>query len=388
MSTNTDVTRRSFMQMVGSSGLLSLAGAVPAFGAVASEPAQQPRFAYVASSKKGSQGIHVFAITGARWTSTHFVASQAPSALALSPDKRTLFAANRVRRYRNLPTASVESYRIEAGSGRLTLINRQPLALSAIHPEHLAVSPDGKYLAVSATGGGSYNVLPIAEDGSLQPVAALRKELGMGTHPVYQASSRPQQIAFDGAGRLLTTDLGTDRVSVFELADGDLLLKQRTQTAPESGPGMVAITGGHSHLFVGNALDGTIATYTYDEATGDLSLQQNSVRTVTSAGLQLASLSMHPRRRVLYSAARGNGAGSLTAWEFNPESGSLQHVARVHLLGEPASLSISPDGSNLFALDAANNAVMSVKHHAAVTEITAALVASVPVPTALALVYS
>jgi 6-phosphogluconolactonase len=387
MPTNTDVTRRSFMQMVGGSGLLSLTSRLPALGpSLQCSPGL--RFAYVASNSKTDQGIHVFSVANGRWMAIQFVTSSAPSALALSPDKRTLFVANRIRRYQSLPTASVEAYRIEAASGQLTLINRQALALSAVDPEYIAVSPNGKHLAVSATGGGAYNVLPIAEDGSLQPVAALRKEVGSSSHPLYQASSQPQQIMFDRTGRLLATDLGTDRVSVFELADDSLLLKQRATTAPESGPSMVAIAGRDPYLFVGNALNGTVVTYRYEEATGNLASQKTSTQTVASSNETLASLALHTQSNFLYTATRRKKAGTITAWAFNSKDGALTKKAKVDLQGEPASLSISPAANNLFALDVFADAILALNHDPASAEITSSTVADVLAPTAWSMIYS
>ena len=106
--------------------------------------------------------IEVFQREGRRRWKIQRVASANPSFLTLDADRNHLFAVNDVDEYEGLPVGTVESYTIETDSGRLALIGRQALSLSAIGPRHLALSPDGRYMVVAVYGGGAYNVLPVA----------------------------------------------------------------------------------------------------------------------------------------------------------------------------------------------------------------------------------
>ena len=106
--------------------------------------------------------------------------SRAPACLLLSPAQRTLYVANEVDVHEGLPRGTVEAYRVDPLDGRLTLLARRPLSLSATRPRHMALSPDGKLLAVAAYGGGIYNLLPIAEDGSIGSPSSIYKEAGCG----------------------------------------------------------------------------------------------------------------------------------------------------------------------------------------------------------------
>src|SRR5260370_5325147 len=93
----------------------------------------KPRFAYVGSGDS-TQSIAVFAIQGDHWTPVHTVSSERPTALALHPSRHLLYVANEVDSYQGLPSGTLEAYAIDPASGRLTLLNRQPLSLSGIMP--------------------------------------------------------------------------------------------------------------------------------------------------------------------------------------------------------------------------------------------------------------
>ena len=230
--------RREFVQMAGSSlgamsfGLPLLARATGASGSVA------PRFAHVGFGGKGAkdEGIAVFDLRGGglrgenlrggRWRPASVVASAAPSSLALDAGERFLYAVNAVDEYEGLPTGTVEAYAIYAADGSLKLINRQKLSLSATAPRHAAVSPDGRALVVAVHGGGAYNVLPLGKDGSVGAVSGILKETGSGPHD-RQRSAHPQMVVFDRAGRGVTADLGSDRLSVLKLNTARLSIAGR-----------------------------------------------------------------------------------------------------------------------------------------------------------------
>ena len=150
-------TRREFMR--GAAGVVALPH-LP--HAVASAPSRH--FAYVAS---GEGSLHVFRLHGEVWTRIQQVPSPAPAHVLLSPAQRTLYVANEVDVHERLPRGTIQAFHVDPFDGRLTLLGRTPLSLSATHPRHLALSPDGKLLAVAAYGGAIYNLFRIAEDGSL-----------------------------------------------------------------------------------------------------------------------------------------------------------------------------------------------------------------------------
>jgi 6-phosphogluconolactonase (cycloisomerase 2 family) len=306
------------------------------------------------------QGIQVFAIRGERWTPTQTIASEHPSCLALHPNQRFLYAVNEIDSYHGLPSGTVEAFAIDPDHGRLTLLDRQPLSLSAIRPRHLAVSPDGRSLVVAVSGGGAYNVLPIATDGRLGKVWGILKEVGSGPNPTHQQASHPQMVIFDPTARhLLGTDLGSDRVNVFTLADDKLTLHGRSATQPGSGPHQMAMHPDSHLLYVRNELEASISCYGYNATNGKVldRLQHVAIRPDNSNGQPAAgTMAIHPSGRYLY--ASDHRCETIAGWHINAATGALTSMkSRIDRLGSPHAITLTPDGSALLVLSQKSDSV-------------------------------
>jgi 6-phosphogluconolactonase len=191
-------TRREFVR--GAAGVVALPRWLP--------QQSDAGFAYVASA---NDAIHAFQVRGAKWTPIQQVPSAAPAAIAISGD--SLYVANDIGRYDRLPRGSVECFRI-ADDGRLAYQGRVALSLSATHPRSIAVSPDGRVLAVASHEDGIYNLFAIGAQGCLGTPSGIFKDIG-GVHP--------HALRFDRGGtRLVSSDAESDRLSVFDVEDGKL----------------------------------------------------------------------------------------------------------------------------------------------------------------------
>jgi 6-phosphogluconolactonase (cycloisomerase 2 family) len=190
----------------------------------------------------------------------------------LAPNGKFLFAVSDINENPGTPAGSVESYAVDAAGGRLKLISRQSLSLSATQPTHLALSPDGRFIVVAAFGGGIYNVLPVRENGEIGSVTQSVKEIGMGVHPQKQLLAHPHSVAFHPSGNfVIGTDFGSDRVNVFEFQDGCLRCVQRVSTSPGSGPAQLTISESGSVVRVKHALTRGSSSYRFDSDKARLS---------------------------------------------------------------------------------------------------------------------
>lgn len=352
--------RRVFVKLTGCSSLGVMSARLPWFSMTGSENKQAtPRFAYIGSASEShaavngfAHGIGVFTIEGDRWRRTSTVASDHPSFLALHPSERFLYAINEVNWYNNLPTGTVEAYAANAKDGSLTLLNRQPLSLSATAPRHMAVSPDGRALVVAVHGGGAYNVLPIDEGGKLARVSGILKETGSGPNEEHQQAAHPQMVMFDRMGRLLGADMGSDRLSVFTLDDGKLSVAARTEALAGSGPRHMELHPRGNLLFVANGLDASLSCYGYDAKNGKVLKQLECVSTVKNRNGEKSAvvMAMHPSGEFLYTAHR-SGDGGVTVWQSN-STGALRLVQREgDGLQSLHALTITPDGNELLTLN-------------------------------------
>ena len=224
-------TRRHFLQAAGLSiaaQSLRVADALPA--------PERPTHAYVAV--KG--GLHVLRVKKASWQPLQFVKTVAPSAVLLNDRSGLLFVANARTHFEGLPTATVESYRVDPVSRMLTLVAAQKLGLATVVPHALALSPDGSLLVVAAAAG-LYNVLPVTPDGVIGEVTAVRKELEMNA-----ASSTRMRFVTDH--QLQVQDAAGTRLYRCD-ANGMVLLQAPPLSASERDLTPLLVTGQRSVAF-------------------------------------------------------------------------------------------------------------------------------------------
>ncbi len=335
-------TRREFLR--GAAGVV----AVPL---LPFQNARSPRFAYVSS---GLGSLHVFSVQSDSWKEIQRVPSHAPGCVLLSPAQRTLYVANDVDVYDGSPRGTVEAYDI-GRDGRVALLGRRLLSLSATHPRGMAVSPDGKLLAVAAYGGGVYNLFPIAADGSPGQRCSIFKDTGCGPHSDLQASPHPHTLLFDATGRhLLASDFGSDRLSVFAVEDGRLQRRMAVSTGEGSGPGACALHPSGAYFYLWHELESTLACYAYDGASGVVGKPVQRQPRPGSHGSK--TLALHPSGRALYTAHENRNV--VQVWQMDAEGDRLLAAQDMSLgEGRPTQMIAAPDGKSLYLLSAAGGLI-------------------------------
>lgn len=255
--TGTHLSRRAFLQ---GAAAIPVASVLPVRAKESS-----PSIEYVGTA----ESIEVYRADGGRKRKVQSIASQRPASLTRDARAKYLFAVNQIDNYQGLPTGSVESYRVEPGTGHLSLINRAPLSLSATMPRHLALSPDGRLLVVAVHGGGLYNVLPVGSNGEIGRVTQAIKEIGCSINGHRQLSAHPHSVVFHPSGKfLLGTDEGADRINVFRIDGGHMIRVNRIPTVPGSGPTGLAIESSGSDVLVEHAFSTAINRYSFDSRSG------------------------------------------------------------------------------------------------------------------------
>lgn len=161
-------------------------------------------------------------------------------------------------------------------NGAVSPLGREPTG--GVEPCYVAIDPSGKFVVAANYGGGSIVVYRIDADGSLGERTALVQHRGTGPNASRQEQAHVHQTRFDASGRwLLVCDLGTDRVHVYALdpETGDLAPAPTpyVPTAPGAGP-RHAVSLSHGFVYVANELDATVAAYSFNDSTGELTPAQ------------------------------------------------------------------------------------------------------------------
>jgi 6-phosphogluconolactonase len=187
-----------------------------------------------------------------------------PSYLALSPDRRTLYAVD------EQAEGAVTAVRLGAGRPPEVLGSR---ATGGADPCHLAVHPGGGFLLSAHYTDGSLAVHPVERDGSLGEATDVVRHTGSGPDPERQQGPHAHMVITDPAGRyVLAVDLGTDTVHTYRLDERKGRLQERGQAAtrPGAGPRHLAFHPSGRHAYLVNELDNTLVVCGYEPRTGTL----------------------------------------------------------------------------------------------------------------------
>lgn len=200
-------------------------------------------------------------------------------------------------------------------------------------PCHLALDPSGRFLAVANYVSGSVAMLPIGEDGTLEGARAVVVHEGSSVHPTRQQGAYAHMVCFDPlSGALLVCDLGIDCVVAYGVGeDGELTERPagRVRLPPGSGPRHLALHPAGRHAFVVNELSNTVGVlrrtaegFELLTTVPTLGAGADGGGTSTAAAVRLAG----GGSQVLVSN-RTPGEGSIATFAFDEGSGQLTLLA-------------------------------------------------------------
>ena len=302
-----------------------------------------------------SQGIYVCEFrseTGELTEARLAAATQNPSFLALSPDRRYLYAVRETGKFQDQDSGGVSAWRL-GDDGSLTLINE--LATGGGAPCHLAIDRSGKHLLVANYSGGNVAVFRLGEDGRLERRTELVQHLGSGPDLRRQTAPHAHSINLDRRDRFaVAADLGIDRLFVYPLQPDtgrlDLARARAVPLQPGSGPRHLAFHPSRDLAFVNGELDSTLTSLSYDPERGYLSILD--VRSTLPPDYRershTAEVLVHPSGKFVYVSNRGHD--SIAVFGLNEGNGKLTPVEQEPVQGRtPRNFNVTPDGKHLFA---------------------------------------
>ena len=314
-----------------------------------------------------SKGIYVSRLntaTGALAEPVLAAETPSPSFLALHPSRALLYAVNEIGEYEGKPAGSVSAFAIDRKTGLLKLINRQPSGGGG--PAHISTDRKGAHVLVANYGGGSIAALPIAADGSLQPMSGFVQHTGSSVNPARQKSPHAHSIDLDPeGGRAYVADLGLDKILIYryDASKGTLAPSDPpfATVEPGSGPRHVAMHPSCRVSYVINEIVLTVTAFARDAATGGLTAFQ-TISTLPpdvkpQQNYSTAELTMHPSGKFLYGSNRGHD--SITVYAVDQTSGRLTYVQTESTGGStPRSFGIDPSGRWLLAANQRSDSIV------------------------------
>jgi 6-phosphogluconolactonase len=298
---------------------------------------------YVANAD--SHDISVLALDaagGALAEIERFAAGGTVMPLAVSPDRRMLYASIRSEPFRVLSLA------IDPASGRLTEAGSAPLPASMCW---ISTDPGGRFLLSASYGSSVVAVSPIGADGLVkeaqQTVATEEKAHSIQVDP----SSRFAFAACLG-GEVM-------RQMRFDAATGRLESNDPPvwHARPGAGPRHFAFHPTLALVYLLNELDASIDVLDLDRERGLLSGARQVVSALPPgfAGGEPWAADLHftPDGRFLYASERRSS--TLAAFAVDAGNGSLVTLGSTPTQTEPRGFAIAPDGRSLISVGQASD---------------------------------
>ena len=298
---------------------------------------------YVSNGESGDiHVLHLVEATGALTTAQRVEIGGTVMPLALSPDRRVLYAARRSE-----PLA-VLSFAIDSKSGALTLLGEAPLPHSMAN---IGTDRSGRWLLSASYGGHLVAVSAVSADGVAQ-AATQTVPTGPNAH----------SIVTDLSNRFVfATSLGAGAIHHmhFDVAGGRLTPNRPAQIVarPGGSPRHLVWHAQGSVLYAINELDAAIDAFALDPERGTLAHLQ------TISGLPpgfdgqawAADLHLTPDGRFLYASERRSH--TLAAFAVEPSGGRLSLIGHTPTQAEPRGFNITLDGRWLIAAGQASHRV-------------------------------
>lgn len=279
-----------------------------------------------------------------------------PSYLALSPDGRFLYAADEMS-----DSSVISAYRIDQGSHQLSFLNRKVFPGRCM--ANINISRDGRTLFAANYISGSVLSVRVAQDGAVGELASDIVHRGSSVNPVRQSKPYAHCAMPDRTGkRLIVCDLGTDRLSVYDIKGdtGALSLSGTCPVPAGEGPRHLVFDRAGSRAFLMTEMGSSVIRYDYDQDSGRLT--QRQMLSTLPAGSRHestgADIHLSPDEHFLYASNRDlTGGGNDTVARFRFEGESLVPDGFIRVGAIPRGFALSPDGRLLMVCCQQDNCV-------------------------------
>jgi 6-phosphogluconolactonase len=290
-------------------------------------------------------GINVYRVdeVSGGWTHLQLIGGlENPSLFTLNRDSTRLYS---VHGGRNL----ISAFTVDRQTGTLTPLNQ--IDCEGNNPVDSALDPTGRFLVIANYGTGAVAVMPLDQDGRLQPVSQVVALEGTpGPNPKEQASSHPHAVIFDPSGQFVVVpDKGLDRTFFFRFQDGRLAPTPQGSIASAAGaaPRHTTFHPTLPVLYVNNELDSTVTMFDW---TAGRATERQVISTLPAghAGQNTtAEIAASPCGRYLYVSNRGQD--SIVQFSVTPDSGLLTYAGNFLTGGvKPRFFTLGPRAKHLY----------------------------------------
>jgi len=364
----------TFMRRLTVAATATLVGSAPAWAAA---------FVYVSNAEDGDIGMYRLLDSGELQPGARVKAANVVMPMAVSPDRRFLYAAARSKPY------TVYVYSIDKATGALTPVANAPLAESF---PYIALDKSGRFLFGASYGGNVISVNAVGSDGRVAAEPLQVIPVGRNAH----------SIRIDDSNRFVYVPaLGSDEIFMFNFDANNGKLSSNTPSVylmkAMTGPRHFVFSQDGKFLYALSELLGTVTTFSVDARTGlltevssasglppDTKLGPGAPRGAVSGpnappprntdnGIWAADIHMTPNGKFLYISERTSN--TLGAFSVDGVTGKLTYLSSTPTEAQPRGFAIDPSGKfvivsgeksatiSVYSIDQTNGALKLLGKH-------------------------
>jgi 6-phosphogluconolactonase len=279
-----------------------------------------------------------------------------PTYLAVSNDGKHVYAVNEVK------NGGISSFLFNPTSGKLTYLNR--VGSGGAGPCYVSVDDKNKYVFAGNYGSGSLSAIPLKEDGSLGAGPQFIQNEGSSIDKGRQQGPHVHCTVLSPDNHyLLTSDLGTDKVSIYQF-DASKVSQPLSPAEPPfvsvkagSGPRHITFHPNSKYAYLIQEMGAMITVFDYKN--GQLVEKQTITMLAPDFNGKVGAADIHisPDGKFLYGSNRGN-ANELVIYSIN-KKGLLSYVGRQPAQGKvPRNFAIDPSGNFLLVANQDSNEII------------------------------
>ena len=332
--------------------------AVMAFASmIGGSPAAAGTFVYVSNAEDGDISVYTLQPDGTLTQGTRVPVAKVVMPMAVSPDRRFLYAGVRSKPY------AVHVYSINPSTGALTPLAVSPLAESF---PYIALDKTGRYLLGASYSAHLISVNAVGADGRVAADPLQVIPVGRNAHSIRTDESN---------SFVFVPTLGTDQLFLFTFDPKSGRLQSNTPSTylmkAGTGPRHFVVSSDNKFIYVLSELQATVTTLALDSKTGtltevsttsglpaDTKLGPGAPRggavgpggpppRNTDNDIWAADIHMTPNGKFLYITERTSS--SLGALSVDGATGKTTYLGSTPTEKQPRGFAIDPKGQFLIA---------------------------------------
>ncbi|HWV71599.1 MAG TPA: lactonase family protein [Pseudosphingobacterium sp.] len=308
-----------------------------------------------------SEGIYVYSFdtTSGHLTYKNKATAENPSYLAISPNKKYVYAVNELHGGKG----SLSAFSYNRDNGNLVLINKQ--STSGDDPCHVVNDKNGQHLLVSNYSGGSFTVFGTKKNGQLTDKLQLNMHEGSGPDKSRQEKPHVHSATFSPDQKfVLVQDLGTDCISIYPYESEKLTTPVNVsevkiaKASPGSGPRHIVFSKDGRFVYLVQEMKAAVSVYTYKDGVMTFLQEISMIPQSFNGEVGAADIHIAPDGKFLYASNRGD-ANDIAIYKVNTSDGKLTHVKNQSVKGKgPRNFTLSPNGKYLLVANQYTNDVV------------------------------